>query len=275
MTSRNRQSPSFSKNQQRAPLETKKKKPVIRHRKIELNAIVDAAVDNSGDEEETDADGEEEEEEEEVVKPTFKTANNSNKTRRESSLSSVPDRRQGRRAQPPPSSYDDDYLAPGESYAYLFNDPMVRRILRWMALFAVILLWLNVAVLILWLAGRIPGLPSSVLYYGFIFYTLFITVAILTLFTSCSTENAMHTVTLIFLFVSLGLAILMDYMIILSIIDCNAGVIDAACSTFFFTSILLFLLTLAISVSLLVLLFLTSIMVVRIKQAYSTVNAYY
>jgi hypothetical protein len=287
MTSRNRTTISSSSNTKkhgtRNSLATKQtptiKKSVIRHRKIELNAIVDAAESTMNDKEseedddDGDAETETEEEEEEETRPVYDNNESTKKTARQSSLSDAVRRQRQRRVLQ--ASYDDDYLAPGESYAFLWNLPSVRFYLRWMAFTAVILLWLNFFVFLMWFFGAIPGLPSSTMYYGFIFYFLFITVGGLSLIASCSMEKSTYTVSIILTAIAFILALILEWLIYLTIVDCYNGLLDSSCGNFYPFQGLLFLLTGAIAIALLVLLFFFAIMMVRIGQSSSTVDSFY
>lgn len=189
----------------------------------------------------------------------------------------VPQRRTYTKGAPTPvvSSLPDDTLLPGESYAYFWTLPIIRTYATWIGIAAIVLLVLDFAVFIMWLIGRIPGLPSSTMYYGFILYFLFILAGIVSLFVSCSTEKIMYTLTLVIVFVSFILAIFINILIVRTISDCANGVIPPACGDFYLTQIVLLLISIAIAIDLFILLILFAIMFVRIGQTYSTVDYFY
>lgn len=169
----------------------------------------------------------------------------------------------------------EDYLAPGESYAYLWLFPTIRRYLTYIAIVSVILLLLNVAVFVMWFFGKIPGFPSSTMYYGFIMYFLFILAGVLSLCMSLSTSKTLYTITLIIVLVSFIMSIVMNYLIYRNIADCGSGAIASSCGSFYITQLVLLMITIAIAVALFVLLILFSIMWARIGQSFSAIDSLY
>jgi len=217
-----------------------------------LSAITDAAVVNNTQDDEEDDDGGEE-------TPTF-----NNKQRLPPTYSSSS------------SSSNNTYQAsPGQSYTYLWNNPVIRTNQTWVGIASILLLWFDFVVFMMWVFGFIPGLPSSSMYYGFIIYFLFILTGILTLFMSCNKRGVMHTITLIIVFVAFILSLFMNVLLWYNIKDCWTGVLDQSCSGFLPITILLFFVTIAIAVIVFTLLILFSMIVTRVSQSFSTIDSFY
>lgn len=161
------------------------------------------------------------------------------------------------------------------TYTYLWMTTTVRTYLVWIALASVALLLLNLAVFFMWLFRLIPGIPTSFLYYGFIWYIVFIFTGVLTLFMSCSQNKTMFTITLVILFFALIVSIFLNAVIIYQITSCFFGQLDPSCANYYFTQLVLLGLTLAIGIVVFVLFLLFVIMLVRIRQSFSIVDPNY
>lgn len=156
------------------------------------------------------------------------------------------------------------------NYTPFWSDPDIRLIGRLIFITSLFLILFDIGVVVLWALRLIPSIPPSFLFYGFIWYTVFIFTGILTLFISCSRNQVIYTITLIILFVALLVIVFLNIIIINQIVQCLLGNLETSCTNFIFTQFLLEGLSLLIGLCILILFGLFLVMVIRLTRVYST-----
>lgn len=154
----------------------------------------------------------------------------------------------------------------------LWTAPDVMTMRSWIAFASIILLFFDVVVIIMWVARIIPTFPSSIEYYGFAWYLIFIFTGVLTFFMSWIKNKPMFLIVTGLLLLSVIVDIFLLWAIADQFLQCYKGLIDSATCTFglYFTQFLLFSSTFIIGVSLVMLLFLFIAILIRIAQSVNT-----
>ncbi len=160
------------------------------------------------------------------------------------------------------------------SYIFFWQQPDIVGILRWIAFLSIFLLVIDASVFLMWLLRLIPSIPPTFLYYGFIWYILFIFTAVVTLCVSFLQNKSMFLITSIVLSFALLVILFLVFVIARQIIDCYNGLLGSSCTNLYFTQIVLLGLSLVIAFIILVLFILFWIMVIRIRQVWSVRSPY-
>lgn len=126
----------------------------------------------------------------------------------------------------------------------------------------------TLAIFLMWLFRRIPSMPPSFLYYGFVWYILIFFTAVLDFAMAFTKKRELYVITLVINVGALFVVAFMIGVIIYQIVICAEGTGDTNCQTLYFTRFLLLFLTIAIGLLLLVLIFLFALVIVRFGQIY-------
>lgn len=176
-------------------------------------------------------------------------------------------------AQQPQQQATDTQPTPA-TYAYFWTLPFIETLRNWIALASIVLLFLDASVLVMWLFRLIPIVPPSFLYYGFVWYLLFIFTGFLTFFMAWSINKFMYKIVFVIVSVALVADIFLNAIIGYQIAQCLQGLADSMCSDLYLTQLVLLGLTIGIGFCLFALFGLFLVMVIRIAQLTSVDDDY-
>ena len=167
----------------------------------------------------------------------------------------------------PITNYQSSY-----TFGYLWLTQYMRSTLGWIGLTSFILLILNAFVFLLWLIERIPTIYYTFLYYGLMWYIFFLFVGVTTLVVSFSVDKTMHTVSFFFVVFAFLLSVFLWGAIFYQAYACYTGQLESQCADFYLTQFVLFGITVLISIDLLVMLILFTIVMMRVKDSFSSID---
>jgi len=167
----------------------------------------------------------------------------------------------------PITNYQSSY-----TYAYLWQTQMMRSTLGWIGFASFILLVLNAFVFLLWFFNLIPTVSYSFLHYGVIWYIYFLFTGLTTLVVSFSVDKALHTLSFFFVVFGFLLSVGLLGVIFFHAYECWTGQLASQCADFYLTQFVLFGLTALIAIDMLALVILFTIVLMRIKNSFSSID---
>ena len=178
-------------------------------------------------------------------------------------------RPQSRQASPfndvPITNYQSSY-----TFGYLWLTQYMRSTLGWIGFTSFILLLLNLFVFGLWFFNLIPTISYSFLHYGVIWYIYFVFTGLTTLVISFSVDKALHTISFFFVVFGFFLSVALLGVVFYQAYSCYTGQLASQCADFYLTQFVLFGLTGLIAIAMLILVILFTIVLMRIKDAFSS-----
>ena len=169
---------------------------------------------------------------------------------------------------------NDNQMTPA-TYAYFWTLPFTVTLQNWIALVSIVLLLLDAIVVAMFILRLIPIVPPSFLYYGFVWYLLFILTGWLTLIVSFSINKFMYRIVFVLLCVALVVIVFLNYVIVYQIVQCYRGVSsDPMCPDLYLTQLVLLGVSFGIGVCIFALTILFFVMVMRIAQSNSAEEDY-
>lgn len=160
------------------------------------------------------------------------------------------------------------------AYRSLWNDPIMRLIRRVIVVVSVFMLFVIALVVVMFVFRLIPAIPPSFLYYGFLWYLLFLFTGVVTLFMAFTPKYALNLITFIILLVAVIAITILNFIIGNQLVQCFLGNLDANCADFRLTQIVLFILSLTIGFCIFILFGLYLVIVVRLTQTHARSNGY-